>query len=179
MYFLFLMIFFLSFFLFFLRLFIYSRETTERSRGIDRGRNRFPAWSLMWDLIPGPQFHNLSRRQMLNHRTTKVPPKVFFIVNYTTTCSTVQIKYFGVVGESSFSYSPHPRSHDLASFANPNPIIYPKFIYFFLPLGLPPQSELSNSFFPIYHNNLGMVSLLLLLLWIPFSICEHCFKSHA
>ena len=34
---------------------------------LGRGRSKFPAGSLMQDLVPGPQDHDLSRRQMLNH----------------------------------------------------------------------------------------------------------------
>ena len=49
-------------------LFIYLWEThRERDRNIGRGRSRLPAGSLMQDLIPGPQDHDMSRRQMLNH----------------------------------------------------------------------------------------------------------------
>ena len=42
---------------------------TERGRGLGRGRSRLPLGSLMWDLIPGPQDHNLSQRhtQPLSH----------------------------------------------------------------------------------------------------------------
>ena len=32
-----------------------------------RGRSRTPAGSPMWDSTPGPQDHDLSRRQTLNH----------------------------------------------------------------------------------------------------------------
>ena len=48
------------------------REFTERSRDIDRGRNRLPAGSPMWDSIPGPWDHTLSQRQMLNCWVTQV-----------------------------------------------------------------------------------------------------------
>ena len=37
----------------------------HRERG--GGQSRLPAGSLMWDLIPGPQDHNLNQKQMLNH----------------------------------------------------------------------------------------------------------------
>ena len=42
---------------------------TERERGRDtgRGRSRLHAGSVMWDSIPGPWDHALSRRQTLNH----------------------------------------------------------------------------------------------------------------
>ena len=51
----------------------------EMARGVGRGRGRFPAGSLMWDLIPGPQDHALSQRQMLNRCATQVslPPAIF------------------------------------------------------------------------------------------------------
>ena len=39
----------------------------ERGRDIGRGRNRLPVGNPMRDLIPGPQNHTLSGRQMLNH----------------------------------------------------------------------------------------------------------------
>ena len=41
----------------------------ERERGRDTGRqrSRLPVGSLMWDSIPGPQDHDLSHRQKLNH----------------------------------------------------------------------------------------------------------------
>lgn len=47
---------------------------TKRGRDIVRGRSRFPVGRLMWDLIPGPQDHDPSQRQMLNQRATQVPP---------------------------------------------------------------------------------------------------------
>ena len=57
---------FLSFFLknSFIHSVIHQRE---RGRDIGRGRSRLPARSPMWDSIPGPRDHDLSRRQMLNH----------------------------------------------------------------------------------------------------------------
>ena len=56
----------LLFFFFLKILCIYSWET-HRGRAIGRGRSRLPTGSLIWDLIPGPRDHDLSRRQMLNH----------------------------------------------------------------------------------------------------------------
>ena len=50
---------------------------TERGREVGRGRSRVPTGSPMYNLILGPQDHNLSQRQMLNHWATKVPPEVF------------------------------------------------------------------------------------------------------
>ena len=47
---------------------------TERGRDTGRGRSRLPAGELMWDSIPGPQGHTLSRRQMLNHGATQALP---------------------------------------------------------------------------------------------------------
>ena len=46
----------------------------ERGRDTGRGRSRLPAGSPMRNLIPGPRDHALSRRQMLNHRASQVPP---------------------------------------------------------------------------------------------------------
>ena len=51
---------------FFKILFIYERHR-ERGRDTARGKNRLPAGSPMWDLIPGPQDYALSQRQMFNH----------------------------------------------------------------------------------------------------------------
>ena len=45
---------------------------TERERG--RDRSRLPVRSPMQDLISGSWDHDLSRRQMLNHWATQVPP---------------------------------------------------------------------------------------------------------
>ena len=54
----------ISYLLFFKKDFIYIfMRDTERGRG----RSRLPTGSLMWDLIPGPWDHALSRRQMLSH----------------------------------------------------------------------------------------------------------------
>ena len=38
----------------------------EKGRDVGRGRSTLQAGSPMWDSIPGPQDHDLSRRQMLN-----------------------------------------------------------------------------------------------------------------
>ena len=64
---------------FFLRfyLFIHERER-ERGRDTGRGRSRLPAGSLMWDLILGPQDHDLSQRQMLNHGAPQAPHSGLF-----------------------------------------------------------------------------------------------------
>ena len=51
-------------------LFIHERQRErgkETGRDRSRGRSRLHAGSPMWDLIPGPQDHALSQRQMLNH----------------------------------------------------------------------------------------------------------------
>jgi len=58
-------------FLFFWILFIYLRERDrdrESTRGEERERQapRRAGGSPMWDLIPGPRDHDLSRRQLLN-----------------------------------------------------------------------------------------------------------------
>ena len=39
----------------------------ESGRDTGRGRSRLLAGNLMWDSIPGPQDHDLSGRQTLNH----------------------------------------------------------------------------------------------------------------
>ena len=49
-----------------LYLFIHERRT-ERGRDIVRGRTRLALGSLTQDSVPGPQDHDLSQRQMLNH----------------------------------------------------------------------------------------------------------------
>ena len=51
----------------------------ERGRDTDRGRSRLPAGNLMWDSIPGPCDHDLSRRQTLNHGATQVPQCLYFL----------------------------------------------------------------------------------------------------
>ena len=48
-------------------LFIYSERHTERGKDTGRGRSRVPAGNPVWDPIPGPWGHTLSRRQMLNN----------------------------------------------------------------------------------------------------------------
>ena len=58
------------FFFYFLKiLFIHERE---RGRDTDRGRSSLPAGSPLWDSIPGPRDHTLSRRQVLNRWATQV-----------------------------------------------------------------------------------------------------------
>ena len=53
---------------FFLRFLIYLfMRDTDRGRDVGRGRSRLPMGSLMWDSILGPQDHDLSQRQTLNH----------------------------------------------------------------------------------------------------------------
>lgn len=66
--------------LFFLKiLFVYSWEThRERSRDLGRGRSRFLAGSPMWDSIPEPWDHALSRRQMLNHWGIQASSVIYF-----------------------------------------------------------------------------------------------------
>ena len=59
-----------KFFLFF-KCFIYPWET-QRERDIGRGRSRLPMGSHLWDLISGPQDHDLSQKQILNHWATPV-----------------------------------------------------------------------------------------------------------
>ena len=56
-----------SVFCLFLRFFYFFMRDIERGRDIGRGRSRLPAGNLMWNLIPGPQDHNLNQKQMLNH----------------------------------------------------------------------------------------------------------------
>ena len=65
-----------DFFFFFLKniLFIHSWETQrERGRDTGRGRSRLPVGSSMWDSIPGPWDHTMSRRQMLYHGAPQCP----------------------------------------------------------------------------------------------------------
>ena len=57
----------------FFNIILIHEKQTERGRDIDRGRSRLPIGSLMWDLIPGPWYHDLSQRQTLNHWATQVP----------------------------------------------------------------------------------------------------------
>ena len=57
--------------------FIHERHK-ERGRDIGRGRSRFLVRSLMWVSVPGPQDHDLSQRQILNHRATQVSLTFFF-----------------------------------------------------------------------------------------------------
>ena len=60
-------------FFFFLRFYLFIHEKhRERGRDTGSGRSRFPAGRPMWGLIPGPQGHALSPRQMLNHWATQV-----------------------------------------------------------------------------------------------------------
>ena len=40
---------------------------TERGRDTGRGRSRLPAGRPMWDSIPGPWDHDLSRRHTFIH----------------------------------------------------------------------------------------------------------------
>ena len=61
-----------------LYLFIHERHK-ERGRDIGRERSRLPPGSLMRDSIPGPQNHNLSQRQMLNHWATQTSHKHFLL----------------------------------------------------------------------------------------------------
>ena len=61
---------------------------TERDRDTGRGRSRLPVGSPTRDLIPGPQDHDLSPRQMLNHQATTEPPRrplsfLFMTLKYT------------------------------------------------------------------------------------------------
>ena len=54
-------------FLFFKKYFFIYSWKTQKGRDIGRGRSRFPVGSPMQDSIPGPQDHDLSQRQTLNH----------------------------------------------------------------------------------------------------------------
>ena len=51
----------------FFSLFYLFMRDTQSVRDMDRGRSRLPVEILMWDSVPGPWDHDLSRRQMLNH----------------------------------------------------------------------------------------------------------------
>ena len=50
-------------------------EKHRKRQRHSRGRSRLPERSLMRDSIPGPWYHALSQRQMLNHWATQVLPK--------------------------------------------------------------------------------------------------------
>ena len=63
---------------FFKILFIYSWETEREAKTQAEGKAGSPMTSLMWDLIPGPQGHALSRRQTLNHWATQASPDLDF-----------------------------------------------------------------------------------------------------
>ena len=47
---------------------------TEREAETGRGRCRLPMGSLIQDMIPGPQDHDLSQRKMLIHWATQASP---------------------------------------------------------------------------------------------------------
>ena len=52
----------------FLKFCLFIHEThTERGRDIGKGRSRPPTGNLMGNSIPGPQDHDMSQRQTLNH----------------------------------------------------------------------------------------------------------------
>ena len=57
-------------FFFFLNILFFFMRDTERGRDISRGRSRLPVGSPMWDSIPRPQDHNLSK----GRRSTTEPP---------------------------------------------------------------------------------------------------------
>ena len=60
--------------------FIYSfMRDTERGGDRGRGRSRLPAGNVMWNLIPGPQDHALSQRQLLNHWATQASQVTTFL----------------------------------------------------------------------------------------------------
>ena len=44
-----------------------TERERDRDTDTDRRRSRIPVGSLMWDLIPRPQDHDLSQRQMFNY----------------------------------------------------------------------------------------------------------------
>ena len=50
----------------FILLYLFSASQRERGRDIGRGKSRLHTGSSMWDLIPGLQDHDPSRRQALN-----------------------------------------------------------------------------------------------------------------
>ena len=54
---------------------------TERGRDIRRGRSRFSAGSVMRDLMPGPQDHDLSPRQTTTE-TPRYPQPVLFSASH-------------------------------------------------------------------------------------------------
>ena len=63
--------------MFFKRFIYLFMRDPERGKDTGRGRNRLPVGNLMHDSIPGPGEQDLSRRQMLNHWATHMPPPPF------------------------------------------------------------------------------------------------------
>ena len=71
---------------------------TENDRDIGRGRSRLTAGIPMWDSIPGPQDHNLSWRQMLNHWATQVPQQIaIWWENYKKKAMNIWFKNFSLM----------------------------------------------------------------------------------
>ena len=68
---------------FLLLLFTYSWEThTQRQRQTEGEAGSLQGVQ-MWDSIPGPGDHTQSRRQMLTHWATQVPPLGYFCLSFT------------------------------------------------------------------------------------------------
>ena len=65
-------------FIYFKIFFFYSERHTERGRDIGRERSRHSVGNLMEDLIPEPQDHHLSQRQMLKHWATQASQEEWF-----------------------------------------------------------------------------------------------------
>lgn len=117
-------------------------------------------WICTANSLHGRNFkHNVVKAEFLVTYVVCKPgqPSVFHIsVNCTIVYLVVQIKYLGVICDSSFSYSlPSTPSHtvNLASLVHLNPKIYSKSTHFCLSSGLTPQSS-HQIFLPIYHDSL-------------------------
>ena len=64
---------------FFKKILFTHKRHRKRGRDIGRGRSRLPVGSLMQDSIPGPQDHDLSQKQTLNHWATQESLCPFFL----------------------------------------------------------------------------------------------------
>ena len=78
----------------------------ERSRDLGRGRSRLPAGNPMRDSIPGPQDHNLSPRQTLNHWATQVSHSCWYLK-----CKAVVLNIGGVMKKTWIPYKGSYNEH--------------------------------------------------------------------
>ena len=58
-------------------------KDTQREAETQRGKNRLPVGSSMWDSIPAPWDHDLCQRQTLNHWATQTPLYVWIFLFFT------------------------------------------------------------------------------------------------